>query len=110
MEPGMYEQPIDQISHVVYCVRPENFDRVAEYWAKRFDIVFDDISEPRLGLKIRLSLPAGIEIITPDASLGTVVSRVAEFLETNGEGIYSLVYGVPDMDESPGVITPKALH
>lgn len=96
----MLRQPIDRVSHVVYCLRPENLDRAAAFLADALGARFEDSSRPELGLRILISLESGLELISPDPSLGTTPARFVDFLERHGEGVYDVVYGVRDLDET----------
>jgi hypothetical protein len=98
------EQPINRVSHVVYCVRSENLDRVVAFFRDALGAVFEDSSRPELGLRIMIALESGIELIAPAPELGPTPARFTDFLEARGEGVYDVVYGVADLDE----ILPKA--
>jgi 4-hydroxyphenylpyruvate dioxygenase-like putative hemolysin len=94
----MFEQPINRVSHVAFCVKPENFAKAVKYWEGAFGIKFDEIDVPKLGLRSRVSLETGIEVFTADPEVGPVPERVTEFLERTGGGVYTVVFGVADMD------------
>ena len=96
----MYQKPVNKVSHVVFCVKTENFPRTVAFWENAYGIAFHDINIPRLGLRVKLAIEAGLEIITPAPDLGPVVGRVADFLATKGEGVYSVVFGIRDMNEA----------
>jgi predicted enzyme related to lactoylglutathione lyase len=96
----MLQQPVNRVSHVVYCVRPENFDRATAFLSEVLGARFEDSSRPELGLRIRISLESGLELISPDATLGPAPARFTDFLEHHGEGVYDMVYGVRDLDET----------
>ena len=66
----MLQQPVNRVSHVVYCVRPENFERATAFLSEVLGARFEDSSRPELGLRIRISLESGLELISPDATLG----------------------------------------
>jgi len=96
----MYQKPVNKVSHVVFCVKTENFAKTVAFWENAYGIAFHDINIPRLGLRVKLAIEAGLEIITPAPDLGPVVGRVADFLATKGEGVYSVVFGIRDMDDA----------
>lgn len=96
----MLQQPVNRVSHVVYCLRPENLDRAAAFFSEVLGARFEDSSRPELGLRILISLESGIELIAPSPELGATPARFTEFLEQHGEGVYDLVYGVRDLDET----------
>jgi predicted enzyme related to lactoylglutathione lyase len=93
------QQPINRVSHVVYCFRPENLDRAVAFLSEALGASFEDSSRPELGLRIMISLESGLELIAPAPDLGPVPERFTQHLEQHGEGIYNIVYGVRDLDE-----------
>lgn len=93
----MFQQPVNRVSHVAFCVKPENFERVVSFWENAYGLKFDDIDVPRLGIRVKVDIEAGLEILTPDPSIGPVADRITEFLES-GEGVYTVVFGIDDMD------------
>jgi 4-hydroxyphenylpyruvate dioxygenase-like putative hemolysin len=96
----MLQQPIDRVSHVVYCVKPENLDRAAAFLSEALGAKFEDSSRPELGLRILISLQSGLELIAPSPELGVAPARFTDFLTNHGEGVYDVVYGVRDLDET----------
>lgn len=96
----MLQQPVNRVSHVVYCLRPENLERAATFLADALGATFEDSSRPELGLRILISLESGLELIAPDATIGPAPARFTDFLEHHGEGVYDVVYGVRDLDET----------
>lgn len=96
----MLQQPVNRVSHVVYCLRPENFDAAVRFATEVLGAALEDSSRPELGLRIMVSLESGLELITPDPSLGSPPERFTRFLAERGEGVYDVVYGVRDLDET----------
>jgi hypothetical protein len=93
------QQPINRVSHVVYCVRAENLATVTAFLAEALGASFEASDRPELGLRIRIALESGLEIIAPDPQLGPVPERFTNHLAERGEGVYDVVYGVRDLDE-----------
>jgi hypothetical protein len=96
----MLQPPINRVSHVVYCLRPENLDRVVEFFTDALGASFEDSSRPELGLRIKIALESGIELIAPAPELGPTPQRFTDHLEQRGEGVYDVVYGVRDLDSA----------
>jgi hypothetical protein len=96
-------RPINRISHVVWCVRAENLDRVVAFFTDALGATFEDSSRPELGLRISIALDSGIELIAPAPELGPTPARFLDFLEQRGEGVYDVVYGVADLDDAAAV-------
>jgi predicted enzyme related to lactoylglutathione lyase len=92
------QQPKNRVSHVVYCFRPENIDRAAEFLSEVLGVTFEDSSRPELGLRIYISLENGLELIAPSPDVGVAGERFTRFLDEHGEGVYNIVYGVEDLD------------
>jgi Glyoxalase/Bleomycin resistance protein/Dioxygenase superfamily len=88
--------PTNRLSHAVFCVAPDDFDACRDYWATGHGVVFDDIPLPdSFGLRVVFSIRNGIEIISPTSDAAPAPIR--EFLDKHGNGIYAIVYGVPDL-------------
>ena len=94
------QQPIDRVSHVVYCLEAEHLDRAAEFFSEVAGALFEDLSRPELGLRVMVDFERGLELIAPAPELGPVAERFLEHLKNNGEGLYDVVYGVRDLDET----------
>jgi predicted enzyme related to lactoylglutathione lyase len=94
------QQPKNRVSHVVYCFRPENIDRAMQFLSDVLGATFEDSSRPELGLRIYISLENGLELIAPSPDVGVVAERFTRFLDEHGEGVYNIVYGVEDLDET----------
>lgn len=92
------QQPIDRVSHVVFCFRPENLDEAAAFWTDALGVELEEVGRPELGLRVLVSLSSGIELIAPTPEGGPAATRVLAHLDAHGEGFYDLVYGVADLD------------
>jgi hypothetical protein len=93
------QQPINRVSHVVYCFTAENLPRAVAFLSEVLGATFEESSRPELGLRIMISLENGLELIAPAPDLGPVPERFTQHLEQYGEGVYNIVYGVRDLDE-----------
>lgn len=59
--------------------------------------VFQPLQLTELGLDIHLDWSRGIELVSPiTGSTGEVAGSVTDFLERHGDGVYTVVIGVPD--------------
>jgi methylmalonyl-CoA/ethylmalonyl-CoA epimerase len=85
-----------RLHHVVFCVEPDHHDAAADVWrAIGFDfveIVLDDVS-----LRVLLDWSRGIEIISPTTDDAQECAARA-FLDEHGEGVYSVIVRVDDID------------
>ncbi|OBK43675.1 hypothetical protein [Mycobacterium sp. 1081908.1] len=83
------------LHHVVFAVAPERHAAVAQFFTD-LGFVLENFQLTELGLDIHLDWNRGIELISPiPKSRGQVAASVNEFLESHGEGVYSVVIRVP---------------
>ena len=87
------------VHHVVWCVEPENLERVRVFWERIVGISLEELDLPDLGLRILISWNAGIEIMSPAYPSGTMADAARQFLARRGEGVFSVVYGVRGIDD-----------
>ena len=65
---------------------------------------FNSAELPELGVHIRLDWEHGIELISPiPGSTASVAASVNEFLDTHGDGVYTVVLQVPDASAAEAV-------
>jgi catechol 2,3-dioxygenase-like lactoylglutathione lyase family enzyme len=98
------------VSHVVYCFRDENLDKAAEFLTNVLGAKFEDSSRPELGLRIFVSFENGLELIAPSPEVGVAGERFTRFLDEHGEGVYNIVYGVADLDETADRAKPYGVN
>jgi 4-hydroxyphenylpyruvate dioxygenase-like putative hemolysin len=92
----MTEQRETQLHHVVFAVAPERQAAVARMFTE-LGFSFDKTELTELGLSICLDWNGGIEVISalPGAT-ADVAASVRDFVERNGDGVYTVVLRVPD--------------
>lgn len=90
------------LHHVVFCVRRENQDAAAALWSD-LGFTFTEIDLADVGLRVLLDWDGGIEVIAPTAAGGSEAANVERFLAEHGEGVYSVVVTVPDIDAATAV-------
>ena len=87
------ESPL--LHHVVFAVASERHATVAQMFTD-LGFAFENFQLTELGLDIHLDWNHGIELISPiPGSSGAVALSVTEFLERHGDGVYTVVIGVP---------------
>jgi hypothetical protein len=96
--------PTINLHHVVYCVRAENQDRAAAFWAD-LGLTFVEVPLPEEGIRVLLDWDAGIEIVAPGEPEGTETERFRDFLAEQGEGVYSVVVRADEVDGPVSVAT-----
>jgi 4-hydroxyphenylpyruvate dioxygenase-like putative hemolysin len=91
------------LHHVVFAIAQERHDTIAKMFTELgFGLVPAELSE--LGLQISLDWAHGIELISPlPGSTEPVAASVREFLDTKGDGIYTVVLQVPEASAAEAV-------
>jgi methylmalonyl-CoA/ethylmalonyl-CoA epimerase len=88
-----HEEP--QLHHVVFAIAPERHDTAARLFTE-LGFSLDSVDLAELGLRVSLDWNRGIELMSPlPESTATVAGFVNEFLDKNGDGIYTVVIRVP---------------
>jgi 4-hydroxyphenylpyruvate dioxygenase-like putative hemolysin len=83
------------LHHVVFAVASERHGAVAQLFTD-LGFAFESFQLTELGLDIHLDWNRGIELISPvPGSSGPVAASVNEFLESHGDGVYTVVIRVP---------------
>lgn len=83
------------LHHVVFAVRPLALAAAARMFAE-LGFAFVEFELDEVGLRVLLDWERGVELVTPLTGATGAGSAVAEFLETRGEGVYSVVIRVPE--------------
>ncbi|GBG39253.1 hypothetical protein NJB14197_06680 [Mycobacterium montefiorense] len=97
----MPEEP--SLHHVVFAVAPERHVTVTQFFSD-LGFVFQPLQLTELGLDIHLDWNRGIELVSPiPGSTGEVAASVNEFLERHGDGVYTVVIGVPEAASAQAV-------
>ena len=85
-----------KLHHVVFAIAPERHDEVARLFTE-LGFSLDSVDLAELGLRVSLDWNRGIELMSPlPESTATVAGFVNEFIDKNGDGIYTVVIRVPD--------------
>lgn len=86
------------VHHVVWCVQPESFPRLREFWERSVGLTLEELDLPELGLKILISWKGGVEIMAPCYETGALAEVARRFLAERGEGVYTVVVNVRGID------------
>jgi 4-hydroxyphenylpyruvate dioxygenase-like putative hemolysin len=90
----MTEKP--SLHHVVFAVAPERQASVAEMFTE-LGFSFSAAELTELGVTVALDWDRGIELISPvPGSTASVAASVNEFLDSHGDGVYTVVLRVPN--------------
>jgi 4-hydroxyphenylpyruvate dioxygenase-like putative hemolysin len=83
------------LHHVVFAVAPHRHADVAKLFTD-LGFGFEELELTELGLHVCLDWNRGIELISPiPGSTASVAASVNEFLERQGDGVYTVVIRVP---------------
>jgi methylmalonyl-CoA/ethylmalonyl-CoA epimerase len=86
-----------KLHHVVFCVRPENQERAADFW-RELGLTFQEVPLVEEGLRVLLDWSAGIELVAPAEAAGTETERFRVFLDEHGEGVVSVVVRTAEVE------------
>jgi 4-hydroxyphenylpyruvate dioxygenase-like putative hemolysin len=81
------------VHHVVFAVMAERLNETAEFFSE-LGFRFQTIELEDVGLTVLLDWDRGLELVTPQGADST--GEVAQFLQRNGPGVYSVVIRVGD--------------
>ncbi len=81
--------------HVVFAVPKERLPQTEQFFSE-LGFRFQTIELDDVGLRVLLDWDGGLELVTPQSSEAGGTSEVAQFLQRNGPGVYSVVIRVGD--------------
>jgi methylmalonyl-CoA/ethylmalonyl-CoA epimerase len=92
-----------QLHHVVFAVAPKRQAAVAQMFTE-LGFSFENTELTELGLTIYLDWNGGVELISaiPGAK-ADVAASVSDFVKRNGDGVYTVVLGVPGASDAEAV-------
>jgi 4-hydroxyphenylpyruvate dioxygenase-like putative hemolysin len=99
-----------RVSHVVFCVQPDQLDEAVAFWSIGLGITFDRVEIEGSGLHIEFAEAAGIEVITPTDSEAGKRSIAQKYLDDHGEGVFAVVYRVPDLDGATAAVSQVGVN
>ncbi|TPG37268.1 hypothetical protein [Mycolicibacterium hodleri] len=88
--------------HVVFAVAPERLD-AATAFLTALGFRFQTHELVDIGLRVTLDWDRGVELVTPIADPPSNSGSVADFLDTHGDGVFSVVVRVDDADAAMDV-------
>ncbi len=98
---------VDRLSHVVYCVHDESFDDAVALWSEALGVVFERLDMHDGGLRVAFSLDNGVEVVAPSRE---GPAKFLDFLARNGEGVYTVVYVVADLDVAEASVAGRGVE
>jgi methylmalonyl-CoA/ethylmalonyl-CoA epimerase len=85
----------NSVHHVVFAVPPERLPETSQFFSE-LGFRFQTIELDDVGLRVLLDWDGGLELVTPLSSETDGANAVAQFLQDNGAGVYSVVIRVGD--------------
>ena len=86
-----------KVHHAVFCVHGDNQERAADLW-RELGLTFAELVLDDLEIRVLIDWDAGIELVSPLPDAGEPALAFTTFLETQGEGLYSLAMSVDEVD------------
>ena len=83
------------VHHVVFAVTHEQLAETAQFFSE-LGFRFQTIELEDVNLRVLLDWDRGLELVTPLSSAADDTGDVAQFLQRNGPGVYSVVIRVGD--------------
>ena len=92
-----------RLHHVVFAVSPDRHEAAAEMFTDLgFRLQPAELTE--LGVRVSLDWDRGVELISPvPGATAAVAASVQAFLDSNGDGIYTVVLQVPGASDAESV-------
>lgn len=86
---------VTSVHHVVFAVPPVQLPETVQLFSE-LGFQFQTIELEDVGLRVLLDWDGGLELVTPLPSAPDGAGAVAQFLQRNGPGVYSVVIRVGD--------------
>jgi methylmalonyl-CoA/ethylmalonyl-CoA epimerase len=86
-----------KVHHAVFCVHGDNQERAADLW-RELGLSFAEVVLDDLEIRVLIDWDAGIELVSPLPTAGEPARAFTTFLQTQGEGLYSLAMSVDEVD------------
>ena len=89
---------VNHIDHVVWISKPENIEANVAELEKLAGASLERFERKDMGFVMYLDWSAGLEVVTPMATPTEFNQMLHHRLETQGEGIMAVVFGVRDLE------------
>jgi len=90
---------VNHIDHVTWISRPENIEANVTLLEKLADAKLERFERKDMGFIMYLNWEAGLEVVTPMPEHTDFNQMLYDRLETHGEGLLGVVFGVKDLDK-----------
>lgn len=90
---------INHVDHVAWISRPENIEANVAQLEKLTGAKLTRFERKDMGFVMYISWEAGLEVVAPLDYPTEFNQMLREWLDTRGEGVMSVVFGVKDLDK-----------
>jgi hypothetical protein len=88
----------NHIDHVAWISRPENLEANVAQLEKLADAKLTRFERKDMGFVMYINWEAGLEVVAPLSEPTDFNQTLRDWLDTRGEGVMSVVFGVRDLD------------
>jgi len=89
---------VNHVDHVAWVSRPENIEANVKALEKLSNARLTRFERRDMGLILYISWEAGLEIMAPSEEPTEANQPLREWLETRGEGVMFVIFGVADLE------------
>jgi hypothetical protein len=89
----------NHIDHVAWISRPENLEANVAVLEKLADAKLTRFERKDMGFVMYISWEAGLELVSPMKEPTEFNKMLHDWLDTRGEGVMSVVFGVKELDK-----------
>jgi hypothetical protein len=89
----------NHIDHVAWISRPENLEANVAVLENLADAKLTRFERKDMGFVMYISWEAGLELVSPMKEPTAFNKMLHDWLDTRGEGVMSVVFGVKDLDK-----------
>lgn len=99
---------VNHVSHVAWISHPENLEAHVAEMERLSGATLTRFEREDMGFAMHISWEAGLEIVAPLEMRTEFNGMLHDWLETRGEGVFSVVFGVRDLERHRARV--QALH
>lgn len=100
---------VNRVDHAVYICNLADVDANIERLEMLTDAKLERCERHDMGALICVDWSAGLEVVAPLAPRSEVNEALHQRLETNGEGLLAIVYGVADLEAHKAKLETKGV-
>lgn len=98
---------INRVDHIVYISSWDKLDENIAHLEAITDAALQRCERPDMGAIICVDWTAGLEVVAPLPGRNAINDALYTRLETHGEGLIAVVYGVPDLEAHKAKLEAK---